>query len=636
MFPKVLVALVTSVLPTVNAGDCVNYEVDFIVMEGDSLMAQVEDDIVADLAEVGITVNTVFVSNKDDFNTAMTSGDFNMCFTESWGPPYDPHTFATSWNVPNEAHYAAMAQMESPTRDEIAELVTEVLSEEDPIDRQTKWTTILQEMHGQAIHSPLWSRRIPAVWNDRLQGYISGYQQYDYPIHNFIANSGSVNITIAPAAQTGLFKATGPMDPHSYRPNEFFISNWIYESLVSFGENGEILPALATSWEVTETTDGGEEYRFTLRTGVKFHDGTDWNCAAAKLNFDHVLQPPLNSADWHGWYHLPLHTTAWSCDGEEFVVTLDAPYYPFLQELSFIRPLRMLSPSSFSNGADSDPSTENSCPTRWGSDSSDEGSVTCTGTVSLYGTGPWMFHSITNKSDGSTCAPPCDNDGDIMDGVNDISEVLFIKNPYWWGERGNVEAVTVKKYDTTDDVQAALISGELDVAVGDKALLPEQVLEFMSTYYNTHKTVLGPKLFNQMVVINAAKSPTDDINVRKTIMHALDKAAIVTNELYGMASVADSIFPSDAPYCDIDLTPRWDYDLEKAQLLNCPDEASTSTETDDTTLIIVLAICIGCFLLCVMGAVCFVVGRRSAYSKFSDQGGQQTSAPPSVVGNNGA
>eukprot|EP00971_Amphidinium_carterae_P046943 924389-Amphidinium_carterae.1 len=52
-------------------------------------------------------------------------------------------------------------------------------------------------------------------------------------------------------------------------------------------------------------------------------------------------------------------------------------------------------------------------------------------------------------------------------------------------------------------------------------------------------------------------------------MHAVDKASIIDAEMPGMAQVADSLFPKDAPYCNVDLTPRWDYDLEKAQLMNC-------------------------------------------------------------------
>merc|ERR1711912_178615 len=98
--------------------------------------------------------------------------------------------------------------------------------------------------------------------------------------------TGPTSVTVSPGAQTGLFKTTGPMDPHNYRPNEFFISNWIYEGLVSYGPEGVILPQLATSWTATDTSSGGQEYRFTLRAGVKFHDGADCNCAAVKMTFD--------------------------------------------------------------------------------------------------------------------------------------------------------------------------------------------------------------------------------------------------------------------------------------------------------------------------------------------------------------
>ena len=36
-------------------------------------------------------------------------------------------------------------------------------------------------------------------------------------------------------------------------------------------------------------------YRFALKQNVKFHDGSDWNCTVAKLNFDHVLAKPLTT-----------------------------------------------------------------------------------------------------------------------------------------------------------------------------------------------------------------------------------------------------------------------------------------------------------------------------------------------------
>lgn len=53
---------------------------------------------------------------------------------------------------------------------------------------------------------------------------------------------------------------------------------------------------------------------------------------------------PLNHilpSDWHGWYGLMDQIESWSCDDDrKFVITTKDKYYPMLQELSFIRPLR--------------------------------------------------------------------------------------------------------------------------------------------------------------------------------------------------------------------------------------------------------------------------------------------------------
>lgn len=611
------------------ANSCKKYDLDFIVLEGDPLMALIEDDIKQSLNLVGITINTRFLA-KEAFNKAMQQGDFSLCFTESWGPPYDPQSFATGWFRPdNEAHYPAMFQMEPPmTNTTMEKLVTAVLSEENLIQRQAKWTNILQEMHRQAISNPMWSRRVPAIWNNRLVGYSPGPQQYDYPMHTFNAQSGSKTITVAPGAQTGLFETTGPMDPHSYRPNEFFISNWIYEGLVHYGDNGVILPALATSWTIAETSGGGERYRFALRTGVTFHDGAPFNCAAVKMNFDHVLHPPLNHNWYHGWYHLALHTLDWSCDGEVFVVNLDAPYYPFLQELSLIRPLRMLSPQSFMNGLQTDKTTQNSCPPKW---NNDDGflspppdftpQVKCVGVRSLHGTGPWKFESKKHYNN---------------DPAQAVQEAHFVKNENWWGNgaRGNIEKMIIKHFADSNAIRAALLDNTLDVAVGDKVLTPEQVKEFQ-TKRLAHGFANGPPLLNQIVVINAAKAPTSDIEVRRLIMHSVDKGAIVAKELHGQAEVADSLFPKDAPYCNVDLTPRWDYDLEKAQLMNCqpPQDAGNAApkEDDNLPLILGLTLGVGIPLLLVIGGACFFIGRRKGYTDLEKQLNTDKT-PPTMMG----
>ena len=316
-----------------HMGVCNKLEVSFIMLEGDATLKAIEDDIRADLERVNVTVK-LRLFPKDEFNKAMTSGDFNLAFSETWGPPYDPHSYASSWNTPDEAYYAALKGLLPPnTQPVLAKKIEDVLTAETEMQREAKWSEILHVLHDQATELPLSGKRIPAVVSSRLTGYQNGLQQFDYPVHTLHVMSGSKNITVAPGGQTGLFVGVGRLDPHSYRPNEFFANNWVYDGLVEYGPNGVILPSLATSWSVEDIAGGGQRYAFTLRSGVKFHDGAAWNCAAAKLNFDHVLAKPLLSGDYHGWYSLMDQITGWECKGEMFELTTKSKYYPLLQVL---------------------------------------------------------------------------------------------------------------------------------------------------------------------------------------------------------------------------------------------------------------------------------------------------------------
>jgi peptide/nickel transport system substrate-binding protein len=61
------------------------------------------------------------------------------------------------------------------------------------------------------------------------------------------------------------------MDPHSLNESlQISVTGNMFEGLAGRGKNLELTPALATSWKQTSPT----VWRFELRQGVKFHDGT--------------------------------------------------------------------------------------------------------------------------------------------------------------------------------------------------------------------------------------------------------------------------------------------------------------------------------------------------------------------------
>jgi len=527
-------------------------------------LAAIEDDIAADLAKVGITLNKRFVA-KDVKNTAMTSGDFHMVYSETWGPPYDPFSYVTGWRANDEAHYSAMEGLTGDnSRDKIFDQVTAVMEEIDEAKLAQKWEVLHQMVHESALHVPLWGKKIPAVLNQRLGGYTPGYQQFDYPISSIKVLSGSKTVTISPGAQTGLFKTVGPMNPHVYRPNEFFSNNLIYEGLVAYGPGGSIVPALATSW--TESADG-LSITFTLRTGVKFHDGEDWNCAAAKMNFDNFFAKPFLNMDWHGWYELPLVYADATCDSDgKLVLTTTRKYSNVLRELTFIRPTRMLSPGGFHSSASDNWQTHNSCKGT-GDVTTPDGvtpavTITCAGLKSPIGTGPFKYVSRTRDTSCSSDDPNNGN-GEYCD-----SEVVFAANTEYWGGAPDIETLKFKRYATAAEVATALNDGSLDAVIGGGVLAPADLRSFMANSQFT--TLFTPVLTSEMIILNSGKAPTDDIEVRRTVIHAINKAEIIKKELDpDVMKTSDRMFPVTTPYCDVELTPRWDYDFEKAKLLNC-------------------------------------------------------------------
>lgn len=139
--------------------------------------------------------------------------------------------------------------------------------------------------------------------------------------------------TAAPAVATGgnivFALEDDPIDFDPMRSRAFIDRNvhyQMYDSLVRIDATGKIIPWLATSWEVGAD---GKSVTFKLRSGIKFHDGTDFDADAAKWNLDRYRSTQGSQRTGE---LAPIESVE-ATDKTTLKLTLKAPFAPLLTTL---------------------------------------------------------------------------------------------------------------------------------------------------------------------------------------------------------------------------------------------------------------------------------------------------------------
>ncbi|MFC3981712.1 ABC transporter substrate-binding protein [Streptosporangium jomthongense] len=293
-----------------------------------------------------------------------------------------------------------------------------------------------------------------------------------------------------------------------------------FDALVARGRDGEFLPWLATSWEVSKD---GLTYTFKLRRDVTFHDGEKFDAASVKANLDQLVAPGYNPAV--AGIQLREYSSAEVTDPYTLKITLKAPDALFLDFLA--SPYAgQVSPKSLRNAKDLK-----------------------AGGPDLVGTGPFILDRFTpgqeahyRRNPAYNWAPP----NAAHQGPAYLAEITYRFLPE---AAVRVGALTSGQVQVIEGVPAT----ELGLLKADPGVRVETSLNSGSafSYY-----------------FNVSHPPFDDKRVREAFRDAVDVDTVLNSVYQGTARRAWSIVGQGSPqFYDASLENTYGNDTRRANEL---------------------------------------------------------------------
>lgn len=291
------------------------------------------------------------------------------------------------------------------------------------------------------------------------------------------------------------------------------ITDQIFNGLVGLDEQLEPVPELAESWKIQ---DGGQTYRFTLRRGVRWHDGAPFTSADVKFTFEQAL------LKYHSRTRAALEGLIAGIDTPDdltVIFRLTRPYAPLLQRLDVVE--ASIIPRHLYEGQDV---------------------LTGEPTRRPVGTGPFRFVSYA----------PAD-------------KLIVERNPeYFRTGLPKLERVVFRILPNAAIAVSALEAGDVDYVGGVAGPdLPRlRSLNGMAVVAGTGGS--GGSLCQDVLIPNLTTAPFADVRVRRAFAHAIDRQLLVERVYFGQGR------PATGPISHL---LAWAYTPEVRQYAHDPDEA---------------------------------------------------------------
>ena len=241
-------------------------------------------------------------------------------------------------------------------------------------------------------------------------------------------------------------------------------------------------PRLATKWQPGTTPD---TWDFTIRQGVKWHDGSALTVDDVVATFDRITNPKVNSAALSAFSGILSSGNIEKVDAQTVRFHLDRPYADFPYLVSPFNYNAVILPANYEIGQFS------------------KGGI---------GTGAFILKAYSAGQ-----------------------QATFVRNPHYW-DKGlpYLESLTMKYYQDSASQVLALEGGSIDVMddtpyQGSQALFNNPdvvVLENPSSQYRTLQMRVDTK-------------PFSDVRVRQAVAYALDRPGLVRGVLGGNGQVGN-------------------------------------------------------------------------------------------------
>jgi peptide/nickel transport system substrate-binding protein len=324
---------------------------------------------------------------------------------------------------------------------------------------------------------------------------------------------GTLRVAYASDIHAGRFQLNR-LAPPGYET--YWVSNNIYNALVTLNPEFEIVPDLAKSWEII---DQGKEYIFHLHENVKFHDGTDCDAEAVKWNFDDMLT--RQSGSWVYAFFTAMERTE-VIDKHTFKVIMKEPSALLPMLAGYFQGVQIGSPTAVKKYGDD-----------WGRHP--------------VGTGPFTY--------------------DVADYQPD-QHVVLKKNPNYFRRdaAGNplpyLDQVEIRIIKDPISAMTALRTGEVDIL---QRLNPQHVPIMERAQGVT--VITAPSRMPLVCYMNQRKPPFNKVEVRRAIVgYGLNRQEIARTVFQGRAKPLVSMI-AEGVQDHLDLNEMYPYDPDKAKAL---------------------------------------------------------------------